>query len=218
MNLTHYRESARKHGVPSAFCEFAFHAARRTANVTVWNAVVVTMDTVDKTFLEEKNRQGRFLSARELHAFAKEPEYELAEDFLGRALARQNRCFGFVENGVLASYGWYATGPTEAGDGLVLRFDPAYAYMYKGFTHPRHRGQRLHAIGMAAALAEFTREGKKGLVSYVDASNLSSMKSCLRMGYRTFGHVLLMKTKRGVFTSATRGCQAYRFGVETLAD
>jgi hypothetical protein len=217
MNLTHYRESAQKHGVPSALFELACHAARRTARVTVWNAVVVTMDTLDKAFLHDKDRRGRFLSPRELYAFAKDPEYELSEDFLGRALSRRDRCFGFVENGALASYGWYAAGPTEAADGLVLRFDPAYAYMYKGFTHPDFRGHRLHALGMASALEALTREGKKGLVSYVEASNLASMKSCARMGYRTFGHVILMKTRRGVLTYPTPGCRAYGFGVETLS-
>ena len=93
---------------------------------------------------------------------ARDEIYDLDSAFVDRATALGDRCFGFVEGDVLTSYGWYSRRPTEAGHGLVLRFDPAYVYMYKGFTHPKHRGQRLHAIGMAAALEEYTREGAKG--------------------------------------------------------
>jgi hypothetical protein len=215
MKLTHYQESAQKHGLPSALRELACNVARRAAQMRIWNAVVVTMETLDRSFLAEKGRQGRFLSARELYAFAKEqPDCELGEEFLASALARRDHCFGFVEDGILTSYGWYATSPTEADDGLVLSFDSSYAYMYKGFTLPRFRGQRLHALGMAGALEAYTREGKEGLVSYVDASNLSSLKSCARMGYRTFGHVVIVKTKGRYITRSTPGCRAYGFRVE----
>lgn len=118
---------------------------------------------------------------------------------------------------MLTSYGWYSTRPTEAGPGLVLHFDPAYAYMYKGFTLPRFRGHRLHAIGMASALEAYTREGSKGLVSYVESSNFASLRSCVRMGYQTFGHVVFVKTKNGCVSRVMGRCKEYGFHVEVAA-
>jgi hypothetical protein len=218
MKLIHYRESVRQYGLPSALYEVAYRVAQRAAGVTIWNAVVVTMETVSKEFLADPKRvTGRFFGPKELAQAAKNPEYDLTDAFLARAFSRGDRCFAFTERGVLTSYGWYSTRPTEAAPDLVLHFDPAYAYMYKGFTLPRFRGQRLHALGMASALEAYTREGSKGLVSYVDSSNFASLRSCGRMGYETFGHVAFMKTKNGYVSHATRGCKAYGFRVEVAA-
>lgn len=218
MNLMHYRESVKQYGLPTTLYEIAYRAAHRAAGVTVLNAVVVTMETVDKSFLADpKRRTGRFFGAAELTEAAKNPEYDLTEAFIDKAFSRGDRCFAFAEDGVLTSYGWYSTRPTEAGPGLVLHFDPAYAYMYKGFTLPRFRGHRLHAIGMASALEAYTREGSKGLVSYVESSNFASLRSCDRMGYQTFGHVVFVKTKNGCVSGVTGRCKAYGFHVEGAA-
>jgi hypothetical protein len=218
MNLAHYRESVRQYGLPRALYGVAYQAAHRAAGVTVWNAVLVTMETVHKGFLTDpKRKTGRFFDAAELKEAAKDPEYDLSSAFIDRAFSRGDRCFAFAEEGVLSSYGWYSTRPTDAGPGLVLHFDPAYAYMYKGFTLPRFRGHRLHAVGMASALEAYTREGSKGLVSYVESSNFASLRSCDRMGYQTFGHVVFMKTKTGCISAVTGRCKAYGFHVEVAA-
>jgi hypothetical protein len=47
----------------------------------------------------------------------------------------------------------------------MLEFDKAYMYMYKGYTHPNYRGQRLHAIRMTWALLACLERGFTGLIS-----------------------------------------------------
>jgi hypothetical protein len=216
-NIAYYRELRRQHGLGRALFAAAYRVVNHAVDVAIWNGVVLTMDTVDEKFLEESEKKnGRFFEPAELESFAKDPENELTAEFMRSAFARGDRCFGFVVDGALASYGWYSTKQTEAGEGLVLHFDPSYVYMYKGFTHPKFRGQRLHAIGMAAALAAYANEGAKGLISYVDSTNFSSLKSCYRMGYKTFGRVGILKTKRGYVTRASSGCGAYAFGVDAV--
>jgi hypothetical protein len=41
--------------------------------------------------------------------------------------------------------------------------------------------------------------------------------SCGRVGYRTFGHVVIVKTKSGYVSRCTSGCRAYGFRVEQAA-
>ena len=98
---------------------------------------------------------------------------------------------------------------------LVLHFDPAYTYMYKGYTVPAYRGARLHAVGMCQALRAFTTEGKAGLISYVQSNNFASLRSVARMGYRTFGRVYVLRRGSRAFLYATRSCRDYDFWVES---
>ena len=97
----------------------------------------------------------------------------------------------------------------------MLHFDHAYTYMYKGYTVPAYRGKRLHAVGMCRALRAFTDEGKKGLISYVFSNNFASLHSVLRMGYRIFGEVYVLRAGTHAFTYATIGCRDYGFRVES---
>jgi hypothetical protein len=117
----------------------------------------------------------------------------------------------------LASYGWYSEKPSPIDDHFVLHFDPAYTYMYKGYTLPAYRGRRLHAVGMCRALRAFAGESKTGLISYVEANNFASLRSVARMGYRVFGNVYLLRAANRAFTFATRSCRNYGFWVESIA-
>ena len=218
MNPDHYVDALKRYGLGRTLYDAAYRAARKVTDVAVWNGVVVTMDTLDGNFLSEPKRGlGRFCDAAELKLYASDPIYDLDDAFIDHATALGDRCYAFIENGALLSYGWYARHPTGAGRGIVLHFDPAYVYMYKGFTHPRFRGQRLHAIGMASALEAYTNAGARGFVSYVDSANFASLRSCERMGYRTFGHVVVWWHGGTVSTRATTGCAAYGFHVAPVS-
>jgi len=150
-----------------------------------------------------------FLSRALLLSFAVDPQYEMNDEFLRRALAKNDRCYGIVAGDTLASYGWYSTRPTVAlTDDLELHFDPAYVYMYKGFTQEQYRGQRLHAAGMALALQEYRAEGSKGIVSYVESNNFSSLKSCYRMGYEDIGQIVVLRVMGRYLVHLSEGCKA----------
>ena len=118
-----------------------------------------------------------------------------------------------MDGDFLASYGWYSTKPTAISDELNLHFDPQWVYMYKGYTHPSYRGQRLHAIGMAKALEAFSEEGYKGLISYVATNNYASLKSVYRMGYRNIGKVKVVKKFNKYHIKREEECKAYSFDV-----
>ena len=156
-----------------------------------------------------------FLTEGAVRAFARNPEYEMSETFVEEALGKGDRCFAICDGFVLSAYGWYAAAPTRIDPPeLELRFSDRYVYMYKGFTDPRYRGQRLHAIGMTLALQHFLSQGYRGLVSYVESNNFDSLKSVFRMGYFQFGSVYVVKAFGRCFTLSSRGCHAFGFGVE----
>jgi len=150
-----------------------------------------------------------FLSATMLRRFGRDPENELPEAFLDEALSKGDECFALLSGDRLAAYGWYSSGPTRIDPpDLVLHPGGRHIYMYKGFTHLDHRGRRLHAIGMTLALQSYLTRGFKGLVSYVESNNFSSLNSVHRMGYGIFGTITVMRPFGVTLTHASAGCRA----------
>jgi hypothetical protein len=159
-----------------------------------------------------------FLSAKQLREFALDGKNGMRERFVEEALSKGDECYGIFDGDRLASYGWYSFRPTRIDPPeLVLRFDPEYVYMYKGFTHVRYRGQRLHAIGMTLALKHYLDRGYKGLVSYVESNNFDSLKSVSRMGYEEFGSIYLMRAFGRYLTHVSPGCERFGIAVEERA-
>jgi hypothetical protein len=216
MDLSYYRDSLKRYGVLPTFAHAAFRIANRVSHIVVLRAIVVTPHRLPPKLTELGQGPGRMLSAEAMRPFVADPLARLSHPFIDAAMARGDRCYAIFDGDVLAAYGWYATRPTrlfEIDDGLSLRFDPSYTYMYWGYTRPSHRGQRMHAVGMASALALVTREGQKGLLSYVDATNYASLRSCERTGFAAFGTVALAKAGDRYFCRASSGCKPYGFEV-----
>lgn len=188
--------------------------------------VCMYVEGPDPAFLELDPRyQAGFLASDRLRHYAAQGGCDLSEAFVARALAAKDECFAIRAADVLAAYGWYSSTANHFSDELTLRVDPGWVYMYRGFTHPAHRGRRLHAIGMTRALAAYRARGFKGLVTCVERSNRASLRSCARMGYRVFGciyaaqlgRLLGLRHPRGRLLSlplvyCTPGCK--RFGLQ----
>jgi hypothetical protein len=170
----------------------------------------------DPTFLRcAAGLTAGFLSASELRGYARLPGTDISERFLDEALARGDECYAIRDGEALAAYGWYSFGRTPVGmRGLVLAFSPGHVYMYKGFTAARYRGRRLHAIGMTRALHHYVGRGYKGIVSYVEAANLESLRSCQRMGYRRFGSIYVLRIFGRTHALSSPGCARFAFRLE----
>lgn len=157
--------------------------------------MTVTTDTVNaESATLDYDYSCRFMTMAELQACSDDPACKLPADFLEEALGRGDRCYGIFDGDHLASYGWYCFGPpNKFNDELDILFNPGWVYMYKGYTLPNYRGQKLHAVGMTRALATVTEEGHEGLISCVAAVNAPSLRSCERVGYNIFGSVKVTK-------------------------
>jgi hypothetical protein len=201
----------RRHGLSGAAHQLSLGALNCFVEFKILRALYV--ERPDPAFLGCPGPYtAGFLPEKTLRQFASDAKCELSDDFLDATLLRGDECYAICDGEALAAYGWYSCGPTPIGlPGLLLQFSPAYVYMYKGFTHDRYRGQRLHAIGMTMALRHYVSNGFKGIVSYVESGNFDSLKSCFRMGYRVFGSVYVIKLFGRYFTFTSPGCEKFGF-------
>ena len=217
--LNEFKATAATHGAAAALHDFAVQCANRVGDVQILKGMTAALrDVTDPAFFEAPGYECRFATADELMPYAETGEHEFSIAFVRRAFGRGDRCYAIFDEGGLASHGWYSNAPTPVDAHFDLHYDPAYTYMYKGFTAPAHRGRRLHAIGMCRALREATHEGKRGLVSYVHSHNFASLRSTHRMGYRIFGTVVAVRKGPLAFVHASRGCDPYAFRLVRRTD
>jgi len=211
MNLETVKGNIKNFGISKALADVGMRAANRVVPFKVLKGICI--ETVDPAFLECHPRYGGlFLDETMLRQLSGDPKNELTPKFLDEALAKGDACYGFVAGSELAAYGWYSSKPTDLElPGLQLFFSDRYVYMYKGFTAPNHRGQRLHAVGMTRALQAYINRGYRGIVSYVEWNNFSSLKSCYRMGYRDFGNIAIAGVGDHYVLHHDAGCRQYGF-------
>ncbi len=212
------RESLKTYGLAQTFHDLLVRGVNRVTLLKILRGV--TIERADPAFLVcPEPYRPMFLPEAMLRRFGADPANELPSSFLDDALARGDECYGILEGESLAAYGWYARRPTRIEPPeLVLRFSDAYVYMYKGFTHVKHRGRRLHAIGMTRALQHYLDGGSKGLVSYVESNNFASLRSVFRMGYTPFGSIWVWRILGRTLAWTTPGCRAYGFRIETVEE
>jgi hypothetical protein len=216
MNLDTIRASVRHFGVVRTAYDLGYRALGRVARFKV--LIGVTISRIDPGYLAcDARYRCAFLEPERLRALGRDPVNEMPTGFLDEALGKGDECYAILEGERLASYGWYARTPTTLDlPDLKLHFRPVYVYMYKGFTHPDYRGQRLHAIGMTRALESYLARGYRGLIAYVEANNFGSLKSVHRMGYSDIGRITLIRLAGRYLARASRGCQAYGLRVESM--
>lgn len=208
------RKSVATIGVARTLHDLALRAANRVLVLKFLKGM--TVERVHAEFLVcPEPYRAMFLDGTMLREFGLDPANDMPKGFLEEALSKGDACYGILVGDTLAAYGWYSRGPTRIDPPeLVLHPGDRYIYMYKGFTHPGHRGRRLHAIGMSLALQHYVGNGFKGLVSYVESNNFSSLTSVVRMGYEIFGTVCVLRIFGAYRTIATAGWRAHGVRIE----
>lgn len=211
------RQRLERHGAAATLHAFGMRAVNAVAPFKSLRGVY--LEEPDPAFLQcPPGLTAGFATPEELREYTRDPDNELSMQFVDEARTRGDECFAICAGTTLASYGWYTTKPAPVGlPGFLLHFDPRWTYMYKGFTHRNHRGQRLHAVGMAMAMRHYRDNGYHGLVSYVESTNADSLKSCARLGYREFGSVYLLKLFGRWRTLSSPGCERFNFRIRPTA-
>ena len=214
--IQHVRDSARTYGTGAALHELQYRAINRVVPFQILKGMTAVVADIEPSMFEAGPYQLRFASRDEVLRAVEDPEVaaEMSAEFARDALERGDECYAVFDGDRMVSFGWYSTRPTPVADDVLLHFDPAWVYMYKGYTLRDRRGQRLHGIGMSHAARELTARGARGLISYVKSNNFPSLRSIERMGYRVFGEVFLARPFGRVLTWATPGCRPYGFRLE----
>ena len=207
-----FRRERAAFGLRSTLREFAFRAIHHVVSFKVLRGIYLAR--ADARFTEcPTGFTGDFLDSETLERVSLDRRYDLPPEFVSEALGRGDACYGVLDGDRVVSYGWYTHAPTKINDDLWLHFDQAYVYRYKGLTLEPYRGRRFHAITMARTLAAWRARGYRGMLAYVEANNLSSLKSVNRLGYETFGRVFILRILRRHLIFNSPGCKAFGFRV-----
>jgi hypothetical protein len=207
----------RRHGLWNTLKWAALRFAAQALGVRVLRGLVLESVPAE-TEVPAGLTQG-FQTPRALRRFASDPANEMSPFFIADAIARGDRCYAICNGPMPVFTSWYSRRPTSTGGagGLVLHFDPQYVYMYKAYTQPEHRGQRLYQAAVSRVFAHFAAKGARGFLSYVEATNLASLKSLRRMGYRVFGSIYVVRLFGRHYTFASAGCKPFGFRLENRA-
>lgn len=135
-----------------------------------------------------------FRSQDDLQRFcADNASLDLDSDFVAKAFARSDQCFGFVEHDALKAYAWYSTNAAPLRDAVTLKCSPGYVYMYKAYTAPQARRRGLYRSGVARAVLVFREQpGFKGFLSCVEVHNRASLKALKSIGFRIAGRCIVV--------------------------
>ena len=210
--LTYCKENFKRFGTKKLLYDLTYKLLERTCSYAKIQGMTLTMNSIDPAFLKPNNGyEYRFLTEKEIREYAKDPNNQLDFKFVDNALARKDMCYAIIDQEKLAGYGWYSNNDTNLNDDLVLCFNKSWVYMYNGYTNPKYRGQRLHAIGMGKAMEAFTKNGTSGIISCVDTNNFRSLRSVKRLGYRNFGKVTAVKIFGKFQIKAQKACNEYGF-------
>ncbi|MFC4173468.1 GNAT family N-acetyltransferase [Microvirga sp. GCM10011540] len=198
------------HGLFNTFFHLIYRLTNSSVMVLIFRIVTLTRGDVDWSLVVGSDDRWGFLSEDELIRLSRlDPSLELEDKFLSQAFARGDRCFGFVEDGILGAYAWYSVGPTPIQDFLVAAFDPNYIYMHKAFTSPAFRGRRLYGIGVARAMHALAQERRfEGLISCIQSHNQPSLKALRRIGFKTVGRTGVLGRRRPCVSFSTPGCRS----------
>ena len=214
--IRHFGETKKSYGVGALFHEATLLVINRLVRFEILEAMTAELkDIHDDRFFDAAGFEGRFVTSEELRGFVENFSEVFTSEFVERALARGDRCYGIFDGRELAAFGWYSERPTRLFSNFILGFAGGYTYVYNAYTRPAYRGKRLHAVGMCRALRELHSEGKRGLVALVDSKNFASSRSTTRMGFRNFGRVFLLYLGRYSKSFVTPGCRPYGFRVKT---
>jgi hypothetical protein len=214
--VQHVRDTSKQFGPAAALYDLEYRGLNHIVPVQVLRGMTVEVGDINPKLFEAGEFSAHVCSREELMKAITEPEVaaEMSPEFVECALPRGDECYGIFDGDRLVSFGWYSCRPTRVADDLVLHFDPAWVYMYKGYTLRAYRGKRLHGIGMSLAARAYTKRGSRGLISYVEANNYPSLRSTEKMGYKTFGAVYVARALGRALTWATPGCKPYGFQLE----
>ena len=138
----------------------------------------------------------REVAEHELLDFASDSTLDLPRDGIRAAAKRGDIFFGVLHGGRLVGYRWYSLfGSAPCEKEMTIRYaHPERAYGYRTFTHPEHRGKRLHLHSISESDKFLLSRGYTHTVGYIAAHNLSSLRSNARLqGVQRIGYIILWR-------------------------
>jgi len=208
------REYVRWLGLRRALYRSAYVVANRPLALTVLDCLEMRREDVNQDLVRAAgDYERRFLAPEEAVRFAgKFPPS--AGQIVREAADRGDACYALLEGGEPINVGCYSPRPTPVLNDLIVHFEPPDWFMFGGYTPPRHRGRRLHGIGLVSAALELFERGVPALVSVCERTNYASMISALRMGAKPCGTIYRVGIGRWTRLGESAGARERRMRLE----
>ena len=114
-------ENLRRFGIKKLLYDLNYKFLERVFSYCQIQGMTLTLGSIDPAYLNSNNGyEYRFLTEAELRKFARDPSNQIESKFLEDALEKENKCYGILDQGKLAGYGWYSNNKTKINDELVL--------------------------------------------------------------------------------------------------
>ncbi len=192
----------RRFGLQKAVAGLAYRTMKRLVKLRINVLMSRPIAGIDALGIQStvEGLEFRALASAEVRAFAADKIYELNDTMADRIDAGHDWCFASLAGDRLVNYSWYALGSIESLHCHVSLSFPADAvYMYKVFTHPDFRGAGVHQATFIHASRLLATLGLQRIVMFVEYANWDSLRSHVRLGFRTLGLVITAGSGRWYF-------------------
>jgi hypothetical protein len=218
MQFENFREDVRRWGLTKSLY---LRVMRRLEKYLGFRLFVIHSRPLDPNAPQDvipDDCSARVLEEQELVQFSRNPDLGLSEDFVAKASARGDVCFGYLERGSLVSYVWVGSKPTPAEVGLWVQFGEGHSYGYKALTLPSHRGRHLQECLTHLSDRWLTSHGYRYNIDYIHTLNLPSIVADRRYGNRPIGYAGYVRWFGRTLAFRTPGVKArgFRFFIPTV--
>jgi hypothetical protein len=198
MDLFFIRTHKKRHGVSKTAFHFFYRLINKLVTLKIFHCIVIKSNMANSNYSDSNNPfKLTILESNFWDKFKNLDEYKLNEEYLEKANGKNDLCFGFLDNGNIASYTWYAKDTSDMFDGeLKIKFSDEYVLAHRTYTHPNYRGRRLHSLGIEQGLRLLSKNNYKGILGVVEANNFSSLKGISHFGNEEFGKFVCFKFRK----------------------
>ncbi len=187
-----------RYGALAAGHKLLYRALGRCVLLHVTHLVTMRLDQLSQETAVNSNDGIEFrpLSRDEFLEFATGSDLDLDRTLADRIAPPLDTCFGAIKDDTLIAYFWIATDSIEAvhnsqgseESGVALSFPANTIYTYNALVHPDHRGAGLYTrLVLAGCKWAHETLGVDRLISTVDWTNFSAIRSCRRQGRKSIG-------------------------------
>lgn len=212
------KQTVQRYGALAACHRLLYRVVQRCILLNVTHLVTMSLDEPSSDKEPVDGIEFRPLSRDEYLAQVEDSDLELDPSLAERISPPLDTCFGAIKDDRLIAYFWLATDSIEAlhnshgseASGVALSFPANTVYTYNALVHPDYRGAGLYTQLVRAGCdwAHQTLRTDR-LISTVDWTNFSAIRSCRRQGRRSIGLIWRFGLFGRLFTFVPRNAKKY---------
>ena len=192
------RTNARYHGWPAALGLLGLSVLRRF--MTLERVLLHEFSDFPPGLRCPPLDRVRLATVDEVKALLPDPQLQfgrMTDENVDQLYAAGHRCALNFSNDGVVGYSWLGFDDIDIPQvGLVIERLDHEGYIYKGFTHPRARGQGAANERYLFWMQYLLDRGKRTAVAYFSVDNLATLRRVPKLGLRRLGSVTLVGVGR----------------------